>query len=151
MAYKKGLFVFIFLAIFWNIVYAGELLSQQAINYYNDGVQQQKSGNLEAAIIAYQKAQLLGFKDMKYQKFIINNLGVIFVQQQDLDKAEAAFNEALQIDPAYKPSQFNLGLVYHIRGDKAKALEYWLKYLGLSELSANSFIVEDKKEEEEKK
>jgi len=140
MVFRNIVFLFLALVVFGNFSYAGELASKEAMNYYNEGIQAQKSGNFEAAIIAYQKALLLGVGDIKYQKFIINNIGVIHANNGDLENAEAAFEEALSIDPNYETAVFNLGLIYDKEPDKIKAMQYWLKVL--EKFKPKDFIVE---------
>jgi len=147
MVFKKiGFFALPIFFILGNLAYAGELTAKETMNYYNEGLQAQKKGNLEAAITAYQKALLLGVKDIKYEKFILNNLGVIYAKSGDLENAKAALNEALSIDPNYESAMFNLGLIYDKEPDKVKAMEYWLKILDKFKLK--DFIVEEQQKAE---
>jgi len=140
MVFKNAVFFSLALLVFGNFSYAGELASKEAMNYYNEGIQAQKSGNFEAAIAAYRKALLLGVEDIKYQKFIINNIGVIYAKNGDLENAKAMFKEVLSIDPNYETAVFNLGLIYDKEPDKIKAMEYWLRIL--EKFKPKDFIVE---------
>jgi len=134
--------------ILGNFAYAGELAAKEAMNYYNQGINEQKGGNFEAAITAYQKALLLGVADIKYQKFILNNIGTMYAKNGDFENAKAAFHEALSIDPDYKSALFNLGLVYDREPDKVKAAEYWLTVL--EKIKPDDFIVEEQQKAENK-
>ena len=102
MSFKKILFL-VFAAMFsYNLACAGQLLSKEAVNYYNEGVKAQKSGNLSAAASAYQKTILLDPSSQELRKYILNNTGAIYSAQGDLKKAEASFKEALELDPNSK-------------------------------------------------
>jgi tetratricopeptide (TPR) repeat protein len=149
MVLKKIAFfaLFIFL-ILGTRSYAGELVAKEAMNYYNEGVQAQKKGSLETAISAYHKALLLGVKDIKYEKFILNNLGVVYAQNGDLENAKVALNEALSIDPNYESAMLNLGLIYDKEPDKVKAIEYWLKVF--DKIKPKDFIVEEQQKTKNK-
>lgn len=143
MALMSNLLSFLIILFFFNFSYAGELVSQEAVNYYNEGVKAQKADNFSAADIAYQKALLLDPYNPKWNKFIINNRGIMYAQSGDLEKAEASFNEVLKIDPNYQPAQFNLGLIYEKRRSRLESLEYWAKVFELDKLKPQDFIIEE--------
>ena len=147
MITKRFTFLFLIsLLITINFSYAGQLLYDEVIKYFNEGVQAQKNGNFEKANTAYKKVLLL---DPNFDsKLILNNVGIMSVQKGDLDKAEESFNAALQIDPHYKEAQMNLGLVYDRGKDRLKALEYWSEILNIDTLKPISFIMEDKRKVE---
>lgn len=48
-----------------------------------------------------------------------NNLGLIYLDEDDLDKAEFAFEKAAKLDPSYGRTYHHLGLVYFIRGSES--------------------------------
>ncbi len=55
-----------------------------------------------------------------------NNLGVYLRENsKDLSAAEAAFRKALELRPGYASPEFNLAVLYRIRGQDEKALD-WL-------------------------
>ncbi len=138
-------FLMIILVVFYHPAPAQNLLSGEARIYYNKAVRAQKAGDFQTAYTLYQKALLLY---PVYQEAIVNNLGVMFVFNNDWDKAKASFSEVLKANPGYKPALFNLGLLHYMRGDEKEALRYWIKYLEVGELGFRSFIVEQEKEEE---
>ena len=138
---------FIILLIFSQFAFAENLLSEEAVTYFNEGVKAQNKGDFDRAYTAYQKALLL---NPGYQKIIFNNLGVMFVFQGDLEKAKAGFQEVLSFNPDYKPALFNLGLLHYMRGDQSEALQYWLKYFDIGELGFRSFMMEKEQQPPQK-
>jgi Flp pilus assembly protein TadD len=59
----------------------------------------------------------------------LNNLGVLFVRQQDLAKAEEQFKSGIRVAPGYDQSYINLARLYAMRSDKASAKEVLLDLL----------------------
>ena len=110
--------------------YAGEGIQAEAVKYYNEGVRAQKSGDLDAARTAYQKAIIIaegGRKDILKASY--NNLGAIAANKENLSSAAQAFNEALSIDKYYKEANFNVAILYLKIGNTEKAMEYLSKAL----------------------
>jgi len=140
----KALILLFFCVFIFNISYAGELASGEVASYYNRGVEAQKSGNFKEAHVSYQKALILAPQNITYQKFILNNVGIIYIKQGDFRMAEEAFRDALNIDSGYKAAQLNLGLIYDMKGDKIKALRYWAEVFELDKLKPKTFVVEEK-------
>jgi tetratricopeptide (TPR) repeat protein len=141
MYLRKGL-LFIALFITYNLCYATELISREAVNYFNEGVKAQIADDISAANIAYQKVLLIEPHNPIRRKIILNNQGIIYAQQGDLEKAEETFKAALEIDPSYLPAQFNLGLVYDKRKTGLQSLEYWSKVFELDKLKPTDFVIE---------
>ncbi|HEY6838430.1 MAG TPA: tetratricopeptide repeat protein, partial [Geobacteraceae bacterium] len=54
-----------------------------------------------------------------------NNLGVLYNRRGDIAQTSAAYDKALEIDPALSETRFNLGLVYLTSGEKEKALRQY--------------------------
>ncbi len=54
------------------------------------------------------------------------NLGTVYFQIQDWDRAEEYYRRALEADPQYALAHFNLGNLFDERGDRAKALLHYL-------------------------
>jgi len=110
--------------------YAGKMVQEQAVRYYNEGVRAQKSGDIDAAKTAYQKAIMLSEGARKdILKASYNNVGAIVANKEDLRSAAQAFNEALTIDQYYKEANFNLAVIYLKIGNTEKTLEYLNKAL----------------------
>jgi len=145
MGLRRGFFFLIVLLFYFSLAYAGELASQEAVNYYNEGVKAQKAANFAAADSAYQRVLLLDPYNPKWQKFILNNRAVIYAQQGDLEKAEAAFNDVLVMDPNYQPAKLNLGFIYEQRRSELESIKYWLGVLkiNLDEVKPKGFVIEE--------
>jgi tetratricopeptide (TPR) repeat protein len=122
--------------------------SEDAVNYYNEGVKAQQSGDFNAAFNAYQKTLLLVPDNLEYQKFIRNNLGVIYFQRQEFEAAEQFFKEALVIDPNYEAAKINLGLVYDACKSKTESLQYWVQLLNFEAMKPKSFILAPQRKKE---
>ena len=142
MTVKKAVFIFAILFLFCNYAEAGELAAKEGVNYYNQGVQAQKSDNFTGAELSYKKVLLLDPGDPTLRKYMVNNMGVMYFKQGDLDSAERAFNMALEIDPDYKPAKLNLGLVYEKRRTRCESLEYWAKMFDFEKLKPTELIME---------
>jgi tetratricopeptide (TPR) repeat protein len=147
---RKMLFLFLSILFLYNFSFAQGMASGEAVNYFNQGVRWQRDGDLRAARAAYDKARLTDPNNLNLRKFILNNTGVMYLKQRELKKAEEAFRAALNIDPNYKPAQFNLGLVYDLQGDRLKALEYWVKIfkIKIEEQKPKDFILEEEQKTE---
>ena len=128
----RNLLSLFFVLLFANNVFAGELISKEANNYYNEGVKLQKASNFAMAESLYQKVLYLDPYNTKWQKFILNNRGVMKAQQGSLDEAEMIFKRSLQIDPEYLPARLNLGFIYEQRRSELESIKYWLKVLKIN-------------------
>ncbi len=124
--------------------YAGDIVKESVVKYYNEGVRAQKSGDLDSAKTAYQKAILLAERTRSdIAKAIYNNFGVIYVKMENWELAAQAFNEALNLDPDYKEANFNMGILYAKMGNAEKALMYWSKALN----KTGNYVLEGEKPE----
>jgi len=142
MKYLK-IFVWLVLALSISLSsHAQDVKAKEAINYYNAGVKAQKDGDFEAAITAYQKTLILAPDNLTYQKFIVNNTGVIDMRNGEVDMAEKSFLTVLEMDSDYKPAIYNLGLIYDARGERIRSLEYWAKIFDLDSMKPKELVVE---------
>jgi tetratricopeptide (TPR) repeat protein len=55
-----------------------------------------------------------------------NNLGNVFLKQNDYDKAELNYRKALQIDPYDVLANYNIAYLLHIEGKLDEAIRYYL-------------------------
>jgi tetratricopeptide (TPR) repeat protein len=124
-----------------SVLYAGKLVEEEGLNYYNEGVQAQKAGNLDTALVAYQKAMVIGLDAANYRKFIYNNVGVIYSDKGQMEQAEAMFLEALKLDTEYKATNFNLAVLYMKQGLCNKAMGYLTKSYNIS----GEYVIEQEK------
>ena len=140
---KASFLLFVFLLVIGSS-YAGELASGEAVNYYNDGVKAQQSGNFTDAFTNYQKVLILSPSDTNLRKFILNNTGVIYAREGDLAVAEDAFKEALILDPNYTTAHLNLTFIYYKKGDRMNALEHLMRAynINIEENAPTVFIIE---------
>ena len=75
--------------------FAEEVMEKQALEYFKQGVEAQKSGDIDYAISLYSKAMQAR---PNYTK-AINNLGTAYAQQGNRSKAEELYNQAIVVDP----------------------------------------------------
>jgi len=59
----------------------------------------------------------------------INNLGVRYMDNGDLIRAQELFEKALTINPNFYPTLMNISILFDKKGDKAKSIEYYKKYI----------------------
>lgn len=57
-----------------------------------------------------------------------HNMGILFINQNQIDKAEEHFLKAIQMDPQFHPSYPYLVNIYSMQGKKEKAAEYEARY-----------------------
>lgn len=150
MHLKKIVFLLILFALCYNFGFAGPLVSDEAGNYFNEGLKAQEAGNFETAEINYQKTLILAPHSLKWKKYIYNNYGVMFAQLGDPEQAELSFNKALEIDPQYQPAILNLGLITDKRKTRLESLEYWAKVFELDKQKPRDFTVSIEEKQTEK-
>lgn len=98
-------------------------LQKEARVFRAQGLEQQKIGNLDAAMAAYQKAVEL---DPAYS-VVYNDLGVIYEAKGMLERAEQSYEKAVLLDPNFLSTYSNLALLYETKSDVEKACFYWKK------------------------
>ncbi len=133
MILKKYFGVAVFVLCAAKALWAGEALIAEATKHFQQGVQAQKEGDFSQAVDFYKKSLLLCAPQdaAEYKKSSINNIGLIYLAQGNLAQAEAAFREALEVDPAYRAAQLNFGLVQDRKADRQLAFDYWVKVFNL--------------------
>jgi tetratricopeptide (TPR) repeat protein len=143
MKYQRVLLLVVLLVAFCSFAFAGELISKEAVNYFNAAVKAQKLSNFLDAETNYQKALILAPNNAEYQKLILNNRGIMFLQMGDLEKADASFRAALQMDPNYQAAQINLGLMNEKLLSRCEALEYWAKLYDWEKTKPRDFVLSE--------
>lgn len=121
----------------FSVVFSDELMEEQAVLYFREGLQAQRSSDFDYAISLYMKAI---YANPNYVQ-AYNNLGTAYAQQNDITKAEEMYNQAIAIDPHYPTALKNLAIIYAERGDFEKFFEYWKLASGLDVYSP--FIIDD--------
>ena len=115
-----------------------------AISYYQKYVERQP-GNANAwfniallykrgkrffdAINAYEKSLMLGISGAEE---VYSNLGVLYSEMRQPDKALSMYQEALSVDPQYIPALFNRAGLHEERGDRETARSLYEKILGIN-------------------
>lgn len=75
-------------------------------------------GDYEGSIEQFQKAL-----ELQNVPQVWNNLGGVYGELKDLDKAEECFLAALELDPDYAPSHVDMAFINHLRGNWQKGFE----------------------------
>jgi len=98
-----------------------------AREYRDKGYELQKIGDLDGAMVLYQKAAEL---DPAYY-VIYNDLGVIYEDKGFIDRAEQSYRRSLVLNPNYLSAYSNLAMLYEGKRDLNKAAEYWQRRVEL--------------------
>ena len=98
-------------------------LPDQARRYREEGLENQRMGNLPMAMTLYQKAVAL---DPTYA-VAYNDLGVIYEAAGLPDRAKDSYFKAIKVDPAYLSAYTNIALLYEDQRDLERAAFYWAK------------------------
>lgn len=80
-------------------------------------------GNLDAALKSVENAKAAAPFDIG----VAFELGLLYYQKSDLDRAQAEFERAVSINDNYSNARYFLGLIYDRKGDKAKATDQFAK------------------------
>ncbi|MEO0403474.1 MAG: hypothetical protein AAF193_01245 [Bacteroidota bacterium] len=73
----------------------------------------------------------------------INNIGVLFLQQNRINDAESKFNRAIELDANFKPALNNAAIIHRIKGERSDALDKLAQAAGAGdEVSYNKGIVQ---------
>ena len=89
------------------------------------GVQNQKEKNFKEAIKNYENI----IKIDPSIVFAYHNLGLIYVEIENIDLAKKNFLLAIKINPLFIYSYINLGILFQNEGQKEKAIEYFEKII----------------------
>ena len=81
---------------------------------YGDALRQ--AGKKEEAINEYVSALKVGTKSGKAVAY--NNIGAVYIDLGDYDKAERSFRNAIDISPRDIRPQYNLGYMYFVKGER---------------------------------
>ncbi|MBU4342655.1 MAG: tetratricopeptide repeat protein [Candidatus Omnitrophica bacterium] len=117
--------VFLAHIFFINIpnISAAISLRDEAVSYREKGYEVQKTGDINTAMVWYQKAVEL---DPEYAA-PHNDLGILFETKGWLDRAEAEYQKSIILDPNYGKAHTNLALLYERKGELEKAAFHWMR------------------------
>jgi tetratricopeptide (TPR) repeat protein len=93
--------------------------NDEAMKYYNLGLDEAKAGNCEKAITYYKKALVFD----KEFAFVYDNMGVCYRRLNDYDKAIDAYEKSLEIDPNGLMPLQNIGIAYVYKKQYKKAVK----------------------------
>lgn len=93
-------------------------------------------GNIDGAIREGEAALRLmtGQGRKENVKFILNLLGGCYFVKGKLDRALDIFNRAIEVDPTFATSYYNVSCIHATRKEKEKALEYLKKAISLDRI-----------------
>ncbi len=92
---------------------------EEALKFYDLGLEESKAGNFEKAITYYQKALVFD----KEFAFAYDNMGICYRRLEDYDKAIEAYEKSLEIDPNGLMPLQNLGITYVYKKQYKKAVK----------------------------
>ncbi len=98
-------------------------LQRQARMYRQQGLQFQNIGNIDQAMMLYQKSVEI---DPSYA-VAYNDLGVLFEAMGESERAEQSYLKAVQVDPTFASAYSNLAIFYENKRDLERAAYYWKK------------------------
>jgi Flp pilus assembly protein TadD len=101
----------------------GNIAQEEAHKYRSEGYKMQMGGNIEGARQMYEKAVAM---DPRYAE-VHNDLGVVYENLNQVDRAISMYKKALEIDQSYLPAYANLAFIYEKNGDAGNASFYWKK------------------------
>jgi len=101
-----------------------------SMKFYERAKYFQKIGRLKEAEGFYKQALVLEPDNI----FVLNNLGVIYIQQQNYLKARNSLESAIRLKPKYVDSYYNLACLYALKGKVMKSLENLKKAISLNKL-----------------
>jgi len=98
--------------------------------FYERAKNFQKIGRLKEAQGFYKQALTLEPDNV----FVLNNLGVIYIQQRKYSEARNNLESAIRIKPEYVDPYYNLACLYALKGKVMKSLENLKKAISLNKL-----------------
>lgn len=88
-------------------------------------------GKFDEAMEYFNKAVGIA-KDNKYKSWIFRNLGNMYLDKGDAQKAKETYKQAIKIDPAHWANYYGIGYVCEKMGSQREAANYYRKALQLN-------------------
>jgi tetratricopeptide (TPR) repeat protein len=101
--------------------------SSEGVEFFERAKYFQKIGRLKEAQRLYKQALMIEPGDIS----ILNNLGVIYIQERNYSKARDSLESAIRLKPEYVDPYYNLACLYAIKGDVMKSLDNLEKAVSL--------------------
>jgi tetratricopeptide (TPR) repeat protein len=99
---------------------------------YKLGVVQYKSGNVDEAIVTWQRAADLAPESTAVR----NSLGKALLEKERFKEAAEEFRRVVELDPQSETACYNLAVAEEFLGNIDQALEYYKKYLEINPASS---------------
>ncbi|MEX2495286.1 MAG: sulfotransferase [Woeseia sp.] len=97
-----------------------------AAAHFNVALLYRKEYRYEDSLAAYEEAMRLGISN---EQEVWSNMGVVYADMRDTDKAEEMYRRALAADPVYLPALFNLAGLNEEAGRKEPAISLYRRIL----------------------
>ena len=111
------------------VSYKAEAFANVA-DFYERARYFQKIGRLKEAQRLYKQALMLDPVNVS----VLNNLGVIYIQERNYLKARDSLESAIRLKPEYVDPYYNLACLYAFKGNVMKSLENLKKAISLDKL-----------------
>jgi len=99
-----------------------------AIPYINYGIALMNVGRMGESLEILKKSMSDGVKNTGTGRTIAaNNLGIVYLNKEDLDQAKRWFIKAFLYEPSYYKTYYHMGLIYYIKGTLENSSEYYKK------------------------
>lgn len=116
---------------------AMDLFPNQGASYYYNGLAYNAQGNANEALNSYQLSLMMSGKDPMLAADIHGAMSAAFSQLKKFDKATAAVQAGLKINPKYAPLIEQYGDVLFQSGQEEAAIKQWKKALEYNKNSAS--------------
>lgn len=97
--------------------------------HFNIALLYKKSKRYDEAISSYEAAISHGIDNVQE---VYSNLGVLYAEMRQKEKALQMYHRALEIDPEYIPALFNLAGLYEESGDRQNASDLYYRIRSLN-------------------
>ena len=108
------------------------LLTRQpglAAAYFNVALLYKKGKRYSDALSAYEEAIKHGIDDVQE---VYSNLGVLYSEMRQKEKAREMYERALDVDPTYIPALFNHAGLFEEAGERQRAMEFYERVLSIN-------------------
>ena len=100
-----------------------------AAAHFNLALIHKKNLRYPDALAAYEEAVRLGIRDVQE---VYSNMGVLYSEMRDADKADEMYVRALEVDPQYLPALFNRAGLLEEAGERDAAIEMYRRILSIA-------------------
>lgn len=97
-----------------------------AVAHFNLALLYKKNKRYADALAAYEEAVRLGISGVEE---VYSNIGVLYSEMREPDRAAQMYERALAVDPAYVPALFNRAGLFEEAGERQRAIELYRRIL----------------------